>query len=200
MTIAGIVLCGGKSSRMGTSKAMLPFGDETMLERVLGRVLEVLPHVVVVAAANQTLPALPTAATLIHDEADAQGPLEGLRVGLQHLPTEFEAAFVCSCDLPGLVPAAIEYLTRKLDEETDIVVTRDGEFHHPLFAVYRRSIVPAIEQLLAEQRRRPKFLFTARPTKEIDVAELRGVDPNLTSFANVNTPEAYEAAKKNLLR
>ena len=59
MTAAGIVLCGGKSTRMGTSKALLPFGPETMLQRVVRLLGEVVAPIVVVAASDQTLPDLP---------------------------------------------------------------------------------------------------------------------------------------------
>ena len=55
----GIVLCGGKSSRMGTSKALLPFGPETMLQRVIRLLGELVSPIVAVAAAGQALPELP---------------------------------------------------------------------------------------------------------------------------------------------
>jgi len=198
MTICGIVLCGGKSSRMGTPKALLPFGGETMLERVVGRVLQVVDKVIVVAAADQALPDLPDQVTIARDEASEKGPLEGLRVGLTSLSDGVDAAFACSCDLPGIVPDAVRWMIEQLDEQHDIVVPYEGKFHHPLFAVYRRSVVRSIEQLIDSQRMRPIFLFDEVPTKRIHTDQLLQVDPNLASFENVNTPESYEAALKRL--
>ena len=199
MTIGAVVLCGGKSSRMGTSKAMLPFGDETMLQRVVRLVSSVTPQIVVVAAADQALPDLPDSVAIARDQAEAQGPLEGLRVGLSALPESCTGAFACSCDLPGLAPKAVEQMIAGLNDNLDIVVPKEGKFHHPLFAVYRCTVVPVIEALLAAERRRPVFLFDECRTKRIDVEELRAADPELNSFENMNTPEAYEAALEKYL-
>jgi molybdopterin-guanine dinucleotide biosynthesis protein A len=91
---------------MGTSKALLPFGPETMLQRVV-RILGgvVSPIVAVAAAADQELPPLPAAVILTRDEQEGRGPLEALRAGLKALPDDVDAAYVTSCDVPLLVPA-----------------------------------------------------------------------------------------------
>ncbi len=69
MISGGVVLCGGKSTRMGTSKALLPFGPETMLQRVVRIVGDVVSPIVVVAAVDQILPDLPPAVIVTRDEA-----------------------------------------------------------------------------------------------------------------------------------
>ena len=66
----GIVLCGGKSTRMGTSKALLPFGPETMLQRVVRLLSGVVSPIVVVAAVDQELPPLPSDVIITRDERD----------------------------------------------------------------------------------------------------------------------------------
>ena len=76
----------------------------------------------------------------------------------------------------------------------DIVVPRDGKFHHPLSAVYRASVLPAVESLLAADRLRMRFVFEACRTREVPVEHLRAVDPNLDSLTNCNRPEDYAAA------
>jgi molybdopterin-guanine dinucleotide biosynthesis protein A len=83
--VAGVVLCGGQSRRMGRSKAWLPLGDETLLQRVVRLVREAAWPVVVVAAKGQSLPTLPADVRMVRDERDEAGPLEGLRVGLAAL-------------------------------------------------------------------------------------------------------------------
>ena len=85
MKFAGIVLCGGRSSRMGRPKAWLPFGVETMLQRVVRILREVVEPVVVVAAPNQDVPALPAGVEIVHDEVEGKGPLAGLAAGLAAL-------------------------------------------------------------------------------------------------------------------
>ena len=92
MKLAGIVLCGGKSTRMGVPKATLPFGPETMLQRVVRLLGTVVDPIVVVGARDQELPALPPAVLITRDERDARGPLEGLRAGLTALPAAADAA------------------------------------------------------------------------------------------------------------
>src|SRR6185436_10190434 len=96
----GIVLAGGKSTRMGTSKALLPFGPETMLQRVVRLLGTVVAPIVVVAASDQTLPELPADTIVTRDEREGRGPLEGLRAGLKALPSRVDAAYVTSCDVP----------------------------------------------------------------------------------------------------
>src|SRR5437868_15124308 len=78
----GIVLAGGKSSRMGLPKATLPFGLELMLQRVVRLLGSVVQPIVVVAAPNQELPQLPGGVLLACDERESRGPLEGLCAGL----------------------------------------------------------------------------------------------------------------------
>ena len=79
MNTGGIVLCGGRSTRMGSSKALLPFGSETMLQRVVRLLGTVVSPLVVVAATEQALPGLPASVTITRDEREGRGPLEGLR-------------------------------------------------------------------------------------------------------------------------
>ena len=192
-TSGGIVLCGGKSTRMGTSKALLPFGPETMLQRVVRILGDVVAPIVVVAAADQALPALPRDVIVTHDEREARGPLEGLRAGLTALPSDVDAAYVTSCDVPLLVPGFVSEMIRLADGHDIAVMEIDG-FPHPLSAVYRRDVLPQVEALLARDRLRPVFLFEAVRTRRVSPQEMRGVDPDLRTLRNLNTREDYEAA------
>ncbi len=193
MTTAGIVLCGGKSSRMGVSKATLPFGPETMLQRVVRLLGTVVDPIVVVAAGGQELPELPLAASIARDERDARGPLEGLRAGLEALPVEIDAAYVTGCDVPLLVPAFVQRIIHLLEGHDIAVLEIDG-FTHPLSAIYRRTTLPHIESLLAEDRLRPVFLFDAVRTRRVKREEMLAADPELRTLRNLNTREDYLAA------
>lgn len=183
---------------MGRSKASLPFGGETMLERVVRIVGSVVSPVVVVAAADQELPALPEGTLLATDEEPGLGPLAGLAAGLGRLRADgVRAAYVSSCDVPLLRPAFVAHLVSLLGSQ-DLVVPRDGRFHHPLAAVYRTSLEDRVRTLLAADRRRPFFLIEESDARIVDVEDLRGVDPELDSLRNLNTPEDYEAALERL--
>jgi molybdenum cofactor guanylyltransferase len=193
LTIGGIVLCGGRSTRMGRAKALLPFGSELMLQRVVRILSDVVSPIVVVAAQNQELPALPAHVRIARDEHEALGPLAGLAAGLSALRGEVDAAYASSCDVPLLRPSFVQHIVDALGNH-DLAIPRDGRFHHPLAAVYRPSIEPRIRDLIAAGRLRPFFLLEQANALEIDVADLRSVDPELQSLRNTNTPEEYADA------
>lgn len=196
VTAGGIVLAGGKSTRMGTSKAMLPFGPETMLQRVVRLLGQVVAPIVVVAAADQQLPRLPAEVIVTRDEREGRGPLEGLRAGLKALPEEVEAAYVTSCDVPLLVPAFVEQML-SLAQASDAAVMEIDGFTHPLSAVYRRDILPHVEDLLAHDRLRPAFLFERVRTRRVKPEEM-SADPDLRTLRNLNTREDYERALRDV--
>ncbi|MGH9220668.1 MAG: molybdenum cofactor guanylyltransferase [Vicinamibacterales bacterium] len=193
MTIGGIVLCGGKSTRMGVPKATLPFGTETMVQRVVRLLGTVVSPVIVVAARGQSLPALPDEVRVARDEREARGPLEGIRAGLSALPASTDAAYITSCDVPLLVPAFVERMIDLMGDHDIAVIEVDG-FPHPLSAIYRRDTLPHVERLLASDRLRPVFLFEAVRTRRVKPEEMEVVDPELKTLRNLNTPEDYRAA------
>ena len=193
MIVGGVVLCGGKSTRMGVPKATLPFGPETMLQRVVRLLGTVVSPIVVVAAREQVLPQLPDNVIVTRDEREAKGPLEGLRAGFTALPASVDSAYVTSCDVPLLVPAFVERMI-ELRGDHDIAVMEIDGFPHPLSAVYRRATLPHIEGLLAKDRLRPVFLFDAVRTRRVRPEEMGSVDPELRTLRNLNTREDYLAA------
>lgn len=177
---------------MGTSKALLPFGPETMLQRVVRVLGEVVAPIVVVAAPAQELPPLPASVLVTRDEREGRGPLEGLRAGLKGLPDGVDAAYVTSCDVPLLVAGFVMEMLALADGFDVAVVEIDG-FPHPLSAVYRRSTLPHVEELLAHDRLRPVFLYDRVRTRRVRPEEIRS-DPTLQTLRNLNTRGDYEAA------
>ena len=178
---------------MGSSKAMLPFGPETMLERVIRLLGESVESVVVVAAPGQQLPSLPERVTVVHDRREGRGPLEGLAVGLAASRQTADCVYATGCDVPLLQSPFVERLFR-LAQRHEIVVPIDGRYHHPLSAVYRTRVLPHVERLLDAERLRPIYLFDEVDTLEVPVEELRDVDPQLETLQNVNRPEQYRTA------
>src|SRR5258708_21618937 len=105
---AGIVLAGGRSSRMGTPKAALEWHGSTLLRRTVGIMSRVADGpVVVVRAPGQALPALPQQVDVVDDPREGLGPVQGLAAGLAVTADRAEVAFVCSTDLPFLHPAFV---------------------------------------------------------------------------------------------
>jgi molybdopterin-guanine dinucleotide biosynthesis protein A len=126
------------------------------------------------------------------DEREARGPLEGLRAGLKALPGDVEAAYVTSCDVPLLVPGFVLQMI-DLARGYDIAVMEIDGFTHPLSAIYRRTTLPMVEDLLATDRLRPVFLFDAVKTRRVRPEEMTA-DPELRTLRNLNTREDYERA------
>jgi molybdopterin-guanine dinucleotide biosynthesis protein A len=190
-----IVLCGGKSSRMGQDKATLPFGPELMLQRVvrlLGEVVEPA-QIVVVASSEQALPSLPSEVMIARDAQPERGPLEGLAAGLRAIATHADVVYLTACDVPLLSPGFVERMFALL-ENFDIVVPHDGQHYHPLSAVYRTNVLEQVERLLAADRLSPRMLFSDVRTREVPIDELRAVDPELRTLANLNHPHEYQSA------
>jgi molybdopterin-guanine dinucleotide biosynthesis protein A len=177
---------------MGRAKAWLPFGPEFMLQRIVRILSRVASPIVVVAATGQDVPDLPPDVEIARDEHEALGPLAGLAVGLAVLGDRVEAAYASSCDVPLLQPAFVAAVIAALGDH-DLAIPRDGQYHHPLAAIYRPRLVPTIRELIAANRLRPLHLLERSRAREIDVAELRHADPELSSLRNINTPEDYAA-------
>ena len=178
---------------MGSSKALLAFGAETMLQRVVRLLGTVVSPIVVVAAPQQSMPELPPDVILTRDEHEGRGPLEGLRAGLKALPGAVEIAYVTSCDVPLLVPGFARQMIDLMGDHDIAVMEIDG-FAHPLSAVYRRATLPHVEALLARDRLRPVFLFESVRTRRVQPAEMTAVDPELLTLRNLNTREDYMQA------
>jgi molybdopterin-guanine dinucleotide biosynthesis protein A len=197
MRVGGVILCGGRSSRMGRPKAWLPFGSEPLLGRMVRRLSEAVDPLVVVAAPDQDVPQTPPEVAIVRDPEEGRGPLQGIAVGLAALRGRADAAYITSCDAPFLQPAFVRRLVELIGDHA-ICVPRVGDFHHPLAAVYRVEVADLAARLLAEGRPRPFFLFAAAPTRVVEAAELLDADPTLQTLRNLNTPEDYDSALRDL--
>jgi molybdopterin-guanine dinucleotide biosynthesis protein A len=199
---AGIVLAGGRSSRMGTPKAALEWHGSTLLRRVTGIVGRAVDGpVVVVRAPGQELPVLPEPIRVVEDAREGRGPLQGLAAGLHAVRDEAPVAYVSSTDVPLLHPRFVQRVLAALDTETDVVLPHVGGFPQPLAAAYRTALADTVEQLIAEDRMRPAFLFEACRVRRLDAATLledpalAALDPDLESVLNLNEPADYQAAR-----
>ncbi len=197
MGCGGIVLCGGRSRRMGADKAALLVAGRPMLARVVDRLAEAVSPVLVVAAVGQQLPQLPLDVTVVRDQHPDRGPMEGLAAGLGALPPEVDMTFVASCDLPLLVPPFVRRMIELLGDADAAVPDVDDRLHG-LAAVYRRSALGQVRQMLAEDCLRLQSLFERVKTRRVAPDELRDVDPRLQSLWNINTPEDLRAAQSAL--
>jgi molybdopterin-guanine dinucleotide biosynthesis protein A len=186
---AAVILVGGKSSRMGRPKALLPFAGEPLIAHVVRRLKSLFPEIIVVAAPDQELPEL--SAVLVRDDIAYQGPVSGIYHGLNAATRD--VCFVTSCDAPFLNIELIAYLLSQI-AQYDVVVPRWQERLQPLHAAYRKAVAPLLKQQLERGELRPVFLYDKVRTRKIHEAEIRRLDPDGLSFLNMNSPAEYDAA------
>jgi molybdenum cofactor guanylyltransferase len=198
---AGVVLAGGRSSRMGTSKAALEWHGSTLLRRTTGIVARAADGpVVVVRTPGQDLPDLPRSIEVAEDPREGKGPVQGIAAGLAALRGRADVAFVCSTDMPFLHPAFVTRVLRALGD-SDVALPVARGYRQPLAAAYRVSLADLAERLVAEERLRPAFLFDECAVAQLDDETLRkdpllaALDPDLDSVVNINTPADYQAAR-----
>ncbi len=182
---------------MGADKALLPFGEELMLQRVTRLLAEAVSPIVIVAAQGQKLPHCSVPTIIVRDEHPERGPLEGLHAGLTAIAPLADAAYVTSVDVPLLSPAFVRQMVAELGA-ADLAVpaeTHEGRaFYHPLAAVYHTRVIPFVQQHLATDQLRLSLLVEAVTSNRIPVEQLRAVDPHLDSLRNLNCQDDYRAA------
>jgi molybdenum cofactor guanylyltransferase len=200
-SLAGVVLAGGASLRMGRDKATLPIpkpvspdllgskdGSEaptTMVEQVVSVVGERCQPVFVVAAPGQALPKLQ--ARVVRDDVRGLGPLLATARGL-HAAAEAGAkrAFLCAADMPFLSADLIDLLEgRAVELDADVVLPWDGRDHY-LAAVYRTELAAQVDALIAAGERSMRALVDRVDVQRIVVPESRSL-ANVNSAADLRT-------------
>lgn len=186
MKRAAIVLCGGRSERMGRAKAWLPWFGQTMVEHVVSTLEPHVDEIVVVTAADLDLP--PLDARVVRDREPALGPLAGLRDGLSVV--ESDLAFVTGTDAPE-IPAA--YLEALFSKKGACAPVSEGHVQ-VLSAVYpAREGAAKSAALLAEGKRRPLDLLEALDYRALEASEVVTYGAR-KPWQGFNTPESYLTA------
>ncbi len=189
-----IILAGGRSSRMGTDKALLPLANaphSTFLARLAATLASLCDELLLVARDEEQAARYKAAIAnvrVVTDKAPDYGPLMGIYSGLSAI--QAVRAVIVAVDMPFVQPALVSLLLARASA-TAITVPVVNTVPQVLCAVYPRSLLPQIEITIAQGRRDPRSLLTTVPVQYIDEAQLRAVDPQLRSFINVNTPEEW---------
>lgn len=171
--LAGVVLAGGESRRMGRDKATLSMpGGTTLVEQAVGVVRQRCEPVFVMAAPGQPLPALQ--ARIVRDELRGAGPLPATGQGLRAAAAAgARFAFVCAVDMPFLAVELIDDLLRLAAEtNAEVVVPWDGRSHY-LAAVYRTDLADRVDALVAVGELKMSALIDASDTQQIVLPDSR---------------------------
>lgn len=195
--VAGIVLAGGLSRRMGGGdKALRTLGGRTILDRVIARAA---PQVDVLALNANGDPGrfAATGLAVVPDTVEGfPGPLAGVLAGLEWARGEgcgHVATF--ACDAPFLPADLVSRLRRAVGEnDADIASVRSDGREHPVFALWPVALTDALRSAVVEEGIRKVDVWTARYRLVHAAFETEPVDP----FFNVNRPEDVEAAETAL--
>lgn len=185
--VTGVILAGGASSRMGSNKALLPRQGLRFIEWIYQTLAGLFEEVLVVTNSPEQYPFLPC--RKVPDLYPGKGVLAGIHSGLAH--STRGAIFTVACDMPHLNECLIRHLC-SLSTGVDLVIPSTGKGFEPLHALYAKSCLPALEELLRdESQRRVTALLSQVRLRKLLPEEIAVFDPQFRSFTNINTPEEY---------
>jgi len=185
-TIPAVIFAGGKSSRMGQDKALLPFaGYNTLSEFQYNRLTSLFEEVYISSKENK----FDFDATVITDRYEESSPLVGIISLFETL--DADALFILSVDAPFVDEKVIEVLLKHADKKFDAIVAQSPRGVQPLCGIYRRSILPLAQENRIKENHRLNDLLTKAHTQFI-----RFNDD--TPFTNLNHPHEYESALESL--
>jgi molybdopterin-guanine dinucleotide biosynthesis protein A len=184
--VTGVILAGGKSSRMGSNKALLPYRGGRFIESIHRQLSGLFDEVLVVTNSPEQYAFL--GCRMVSDLYRDMGALAGLHSGLVHSRTPH--IFAVACDMPYLNDAVIRTLAARR-HQMEVIIPEGNNGLEPLHAVYSRSCLPAMETALQTGKRRLISFFPEVQVMIVPGDTIRFVDPHLDSFRNINTPADY---------
>jgi molybdopterin-guanine dinucleotide biosynthesis protein A len=184
---------------MGRPKAALPFGNATILDRLITELSPAFAELIVVAAPaevesadmGEILARWEDRIRLIRDREAFNGPVAAVIRGLR--AAQHPIVFACSCDLP-LLRSSVALKLCAMIGELDAAIPEIAGKSQPLYAAYRRRSADLIEAITGEGESRLTAITGRLKVRRADAAELRVIDPELHSFVNVNTPDDFARA------
>lgn len=189
--ITGVILAGGKSSRMGVNKSFLKLGNQTIIERIVYLMRSIFTEVMVITNTPDEYKFLNL--PLYEDLYKCKGPLAGIHSALTHSQTE--KVFVLSCDVPLMSKEIIEYIIEYKSDKS-IVFCEAAGYHQPLVGVYSKKILSKIEKFISNNEMTDKSFH-----QFLKIVDAEIIHPEKLSFYNdeiffnVNRPEDYEHLK-----
>lgn len=192
--ITGVILAGGKSSRMGTNKALLKLGNQTIIERIAELMKSIFEEVILITNSPEEYNFLNI--PIFEDIYKWKGPLAGIHSALVHSTTE--KIFVLSCDVPLMGREMIEYIVNYKSEKP-IVFCEAAGYHQPLVGVYSKIILKAVENFISTTEVSDKSFHHFLKSVEAEI-----IHPEKLSFYkdelffNLNRPEDFKQLKTYL--
>lgn len=193
MKAGAIILSGGKSSRMGTNKALLKFDEKTNIERIKDELKHVFDDIILVTNDPETYQFLKI--KTVSDHFPGSGPLAGIHAGLE--ASDYEENFVIACDMPFVSAELAANLVKALKHHDAVVPVSEGR-QHPLFAAYQKRVSHKAKASIEQGNLRMQHLLGQLDVRFLADEELRLYCERSLELVlfNMNLPEEYEEAKK----
>jgi len=191
--MSAVILAGGKSSRMGKNKMLLPLGDSTIIGTLLATLTELFGECVLVTDHPEAYGDWRVKITADLICGTEKNSLTGIHAGLSVASHPY--SFVVAGDMPFVEPELLSRLAALCGKD-DVIIPRQGEHFQPLCAIYHKNCLPHIEELLSRQHYKILDFFHALSVRHVDAAELLPFDRQLWSFFNVNNPDDYRLAQE----
>lgn len=199
VTTTGIVLAGGKSSRLGREKALEKIGNKRIIERVVDSLSSISREVLVVTSKEQfdIIASVSLKARVVIDIYPGKAAFGGIYTGLANVSTPY--GLVVACDMPFLNGALLRYLVQ-IVPGFDIVIPEVGGKIEPLHAIYSKDCLAIIKRLLDRGILQPLQLLDLVKTRYVGQEEVDKFDPAHLSFFNINTQKDVIEADRLLER
>ena len=189
--VSGIILAGGKNTRMGSEKALLKIGDRLIIDVISSTLRPVTDEILIVSGNHDVYARY--CDRVVEDIASNCGPLGGIHAGLVQVVNS--RALVTACDMP-FVSTALARLLIKEAAVFDILVPRYRGYPEPLFSVYNKTCIDTIEERIARGQNKISGLYHALRVKYLEEDKMRVAEPELEKvFFNINTPSDLKKAQ-----
>ena len=187
--VTGIILCGGKSRRMGKNKALLKLKEKYIISYVVD-ILSGFCNKLILSSNSSDLKFLKI--PVVEDEHKNIGPIAGIIAGLK--ASENQINIVFSCDTPFITSGFVEYMLSKADSVDVLLPVFDG-FLQPMTGIFDKKIIPLIENEISKGNFVPPRIFEKANLRKLDINEQTpGYHRHL--FFNINSPDDYRKAQK----
>jgi molybdopterin-guanine dinucleotide biosynthesis protein A len=184
--VTALILCGGRSKRMGRPKAFLPFAGKTIIEHLLSLTRQIFDESLLVSNEPETVSHLDV--DVVKDILPYRGPLGGILSGL--LVSRNEHVFVIACDMPLINRRLLRSLAAQR-HNTDVVVLTHDAGVEPLLGVYSKACIKPLEESLFAGRLKVHDFLAGLKAKTWEYKETQAESGELPAHFNVNTPQDY---------
>tara|TARA_Y100001978_G_C23439389_1_gene312258 strand:+ start:46 stop:627 length:582 start_codon:yes stop_codon:yes gene_type:complete len=187
--VTAIVLAGGKSSRMGSDKALLLYKNKTFLEHVVCAIKPLVDDIIIISNNKEHQV---DDCTTIPDLILNSGPIAGIYTGLKHTKTENN--LVLSCDIPLVKTSILELIIKNNEPNKDVVQIIDNRNSMPLIALYKKRLAPYFLSQLNKGQRRLMDVISNLKTKEVFVKKEENA-----FLLNINTENEFKTLKDGII-